>query len=245
MARRFGPENRAGLRINAVRRDGETAIDREERELSVFSLGADYRGRGYRVSADVGYQDHQLNNARPSVTVAAGLPMVAAPDAGSNWAQPWTVSKERDVFGTLRAEVDLGKDASPGPRSAAQGRRIERAGLGDGRCDGSATMSRFDNVREDEVRTGEIGVRGALRTGPVKHAVGHRLGLPFRVEERLRLGDFAGFATNIYRPVDVAGAADRVLPGREHGQPAGDAQDHPGERARSPTRSPLPTTRSC
>ena len=35
VARRFGPENRAGIRVNAVRRDGDTAVDRESRELGV------------------------------------------------------------------------------------------------------------------------------------------------------------------------------------------------------------------
>ena len=90
LAKRFGADGRLGVRVNAARREGDTAIARENRELSVFSVGVDYRGSGYRLSADLGHQDHQLRGARPSVTVAAGVRIVAAPGSDSNYAQPWT-----------------------------------------------------------------------------------------------------------------------------------------------------------
>jgi iron complex outermembrane receptor protein len=40
VARRFGDGDRAGMRINAVRRDGDTAVEGESRELNVLSVGA-------------------------------------------------------------------------------------------------------------------------------------------------------------------------------------------------------------
>ncbi len=207
IARRFGPDNRGGIRINAVRRDGETAIDREERELSVFSIGADWRGDGYRVSADAGYQNHKLYNARPSVTVSSTLPIIEAPDASSNWAQPWTESKERDVFGTLRAEADLGANsvawAALGLRKGDESNILASATVK--ATDGSANMTRFDNVREDEVKTGEIGARTELRTGSIKHGLSATVsGFHSESKNAYALGDFGGWSTNIYRPVDVA-----------------------------------------
>jgi iron complex outermembrane receptor protein len=216
LARRFGPEDRAGLRINAVRRDGETAVEGEQRELSVFSIGLDYRGRGYRVSADAGYQNHKLENARPSVTVATGLPILKAPDADSNWAQPWTVSKERDVFGTLRAEADLPGGAiawaALGARKGNEANVLSSTTVTG--ADGSANMTRFDNVRVDRVRTGEIGARGEFRTGPVKHSISATASA-FHSEllNAYGLGDFAGFATNIYRPVSVAAPSNTFFTG--------------------------------
>jgi iron complex outermembrane receptor protein len=210
IARRFGPENRAGVRVNAVRRDGETAVERERRELSLLSIGLDYRGRNYRLSADIGYQDHQLRGARPNVTIAPGLPIPAAPDASRNFAQDWTRSAERDTFGTLRGEFDLGKDvtawAAFGGRSGKESNLLAAPTVVS--ADGGSIMTRFDNVREDSVQTGEMGVRGALRTG----AIGHTLSATvsgFKQESRNAYGfsDFAGFATNIYRPRDVAAPA--------------------------------------
>ncbi|HVL08012.1 MAG TPA: TonB-dependent receptor plug domain-containing protein, partial [Burkholderiaceae bacterium] len=39
LSRRFGPNDSTGVRLNAVRRNGDTAIDSESRELTMFSLG--------------------------------------------------------------------------------------------------------------------------------------------------------------------------------------------------------------
>jgi len=222
VARRFGPDNRVGLRINGVRRDGETAIEGEERELSVFSIGADYRGNGYRVSADAGYQNYALTNARPSVTIAAGLPIIAAPDADSNWAQPWTLSKERDVFGTLRAEVDLPGGAvawaALGARKGNEANVLSSATVTG--VDGSATMTRFDNVRVDRVRTGELGARTELQTGSVKHGISATVSGFYREElNAYAMSDFAGFATNIYRPVASAAPSNQFFTGGDLNNP--------------------------
>ena len=110
VGRRFGPGDSTGLRINAVRRSGDTEVTREGRGLTVLALGLDHRGRNFRLSADIGYQDHRLEAPRPSVTVGAGLEVPAAPSARGNWAQRWTRSSERDTFATLRGEIDLAKD---------------------------------------------------------------------------------------------------------------------------------------
>lgn len=210
IGRRFGENGNTGIRVNAVRRDGDTPIDGEKRELSVASVGVDFQGRGFRLSADAGYQNHNLQGARPSVTVSQSIALPAAPDSDSNWAQKWTHSKERDTFGTLRGEVDLAKDtvawAALGARSGDESNIIAEPTVGS--TGGAASMYRFDNVRHDSVRTGEIGVRTKLRTG----AIGHSLSATasgFRQESRnaYAFSNFAGFATNIFNPVDVAAPA--------------------------------------
>ena len=216
VSRRFGPDNNTGIRINAARRDGGTGIDREHRELSVASVGADFQGRGFRLSADLGYQDHQLRNARPSVTVNGGVALPAAPDAGSNWAQPWTHSNERDTFGTLRAEADLGADsvawAALGARSGDESNVLAAPTVS--ASDGSSSMYRFDNTRHDNVRTGEIGVRTRLRTGGIGHNLSATASSYWQESRNAyAFSNFAGFATNLYHPVDVAAPATDFFAG--------------------------------
>lgn len=216
LARRFGADGRLGVRVNAVRRDGDTAVDRERRELSMYSVGVDYRGNGYRLSGDVGHQDHQLRAARPSVTMAAGVPVVAAPDSDSNYAQPWTFSGGRDTFGTLRAEVDLPGGATAwaaaGMRHGDESNVISSPTVT--APDGSATMSRFDNEREDRVRTGEVGVRTELRTGAVSHKLSASVsGYHFESKNAYAMSDFAGFPSNIYRPRDAAAPSNAFFVG--------------------------------
>jgi iron complex outermembrane receptor protein len=215
LARRFD-NNRAGIRINAARRDGDTAVDRESRELNVFSVGLDYRGDSFRLSADLGFQEHQLDNARPSVTPRADLAIPRAPVADSNWAQPWTHSNERDTFGSLRGEVDLAPGvvgwAAFGARNSSEFNALTTTTTTDNV--GGLNMSRFDNYRYDQVRTGEIGVRGTLHTGSVKHTISASASA-FELKSRNAYGlsDFAGWSTNLYRPVDVAAPSPTFFTG--------------------------------
>jgi iron complex outermembrane receptor protein len=222
LGRRFGEEGRAGVRVNVAHREGDTAVDRERRELSVYSLGVDYRGRGYRLSADVGHQDHQLDNARPSVTLGAGVPMIAAPKADRNFAQPWTVSEERHTFGTVRAEVDLAGGAiawaALGARNGQEYNELASITVNNANGDGS--MSRFDNIRQDQVRTGEVGVRGQLRTGAVKHMLSaSSSGFHSQSRNAYGMSDFAGFASNVYAPRDVAAPSSAFFTGGDMSNP--------------------------
>lgn len=221
IGRRFGPDNRAGIRVNAVRRDGDTAVDRERRELSLASVGLDWNGGHYRLSADAGYQDHRLTAARPSVNVNAGVPVPAAPDGSSNYAQPWTHSNERDTFGTLRGELDVAKDAVAwaafGTRSGRESNILASARVS--AADGTASMYRFDNERKDTVRTGETGVRTKWRTGAVGHAIS-ATATGFWSDSRnayaMSNSTASGmFRTSLYAPIDnPAPAATYIVGGR-------------------------------
>ena len=207
LSRRFGEGERFGVRVNAVHRDGDTAVERESRKLGVLSVGLDYRGDNYRLSADVGYQDHKLNQPRPSVTLAAGIPMIGAPSSGATFAQPWTVSTERDTFGTVRGEVDLANNvvawAAFGARSGTEFNALGSPTVSNSA--GDASIYRFDNLRDDLVHTGEIGMRARFATGPVKHTVSATAsGFSQRSKNAYAISNFAGVATNIYRPVDYS-----------------------------------------
>lgn len=213
LARRFGPDQRLGVRVNAVRRDGETAVQNEKRELSVFSLGLDYRDSALRLSADLGHQDHHLNQPRPSVTPNGGIPQ--APDASRNFAQPWTYSNERQTFGTLRGEVDLTDRltawAAAGYR---QGKEANVLANPTATANGATTAYRFDNVREDRVQTAEVGLRAKLKTGEVGHTVSGAFSA-YALESRnaYAFSSFSGFSSNLYSPLAVAAPASDYYTG--------------------------------
>lgn len=171
VGRRFGAEQQGGLRLNAAYRDGGTAVDDEGAELGLVALGADWRGSNYRVSADLGWQDNQLEETRTNVSLVGLTRVPDAPDASSNFAQPWTYSDERDLFGTLRGEYDFTQDLTAwlayGLRRSEEANSL--ANLNVTADNGDGNTSRFDNTREDSVDTGELGLRGKLGTGPVGH----------------------------------------------------------------------------
>lgn len=211
LSRRFGPDNSTGVRLNAVRRDGDTAIDGESRGMTAVGLGLDWRSRDVRVSADLGYQKDKLKAPRPSITPTTFIPDV--PDNKTNYAQPWTYSHAEDVFATARAEWDLndqitawaagGLKRGKEDNSLANPTMVDRSGV--------ANTGRFDNTREDDVETGEIGLRGRFVTGAVKHQVVASASW-FKHEERNAWAMYNGdtdndrttppilFPTNIYSP---------------------------------------------
>lgn len=204
ISRRFGPDQNTGLRLNAARRDGSGTVKNEDRELSLLSIGADFRGRDVRLSADVGYQDHRINAPRPSVTPIGGIPY--APDASSNFAQAWTFTKEQSTFATARAEFDLSDTtlawAAVGLRNGDEQNRLTNLSSTSA---GITSAYRFDNVREDEIRTGEVGLRTQFSTGNVKHTAVASAAI-YRLSSRnaYAFSNFAGFANNLYQPTAVA-----------------------------------------
>lgn len=205
IARRFGPDGAAGVRVNAAVREGGTGVDDEDASLGLASVGLDWRSRDVRLSGDLGYQDNRLKRTRTNVTLAANVTGVPdAPDASSNFAQPWTYSNERDVFGTLRGEWDLAPAATAwaayGLRRSEEANSLANLKVNDASTGDGSTL-RFDNTREDEVDTGELGLRGKLRTGSVGHEWVAAASW-FRQDLRNAYAfDFAnGLATNLYRP---------------------------------------------
>ena len=203
VSRRFGADRAWGVRANAVRRDGDTAIDDESRELGVLALGVDYRGEGARFSADLGWQDHHIDAPRPSVTPSGAIPR--APSADSNFAQQWTYTDERDLFGVVRGEYDITDNtlawAAFGLRDGEE-KNVLANPTAD--ADGTLTTYRFDNYREDTVTTGEVGVRSEFRTGSIGHRVSASASA-FRLDSKNAYA-FGGFGTavgTLYAPVQV------------------------------------------
>lgn len=215
-ARRFGPDGSTGIRLNVAHRSGDTAIDDEERELNLFSVGVDHRSRDFRLSADAGYQNHKLDRARPSVDVADGVAVPSVPRASANYAQPWSYSDERDVFGTVRGEYDLTQDitawAAAGTRRGRENNSLANPEVFN--AAGDTRAYRFDNARKDTVYTGEVGIRAKLRTGSIGHTVSASASA-FRAEERnaYALSTFNGITSNLYNPVASAPPSATALLG--------------------------------
>lgn len=207
-SRRFGANNEWGGRLNVVARDGEGEIDAQNSELQVVGLGLDHRGDRARFSADFGWQNHRLDAPRPQVTPSGAVP--EAPSADSNFGQPWTYTDEQQLFGAVRGEFDLTDDvtvwAAIGGRSGEEENVLANPSAN---AAGVLTANRFDNVREDTVWSGDVGVRADLTTGPVRHRL---VASASHVQLKSRnawAGNFGGFAVGtLDNPVVIAPPAN-------------------------------------
>ncbi|QSA18885.1 TonB-dependent siderophore receptor [Vibrio furnissii] len=170
VARRFGDNQENGVRVNVVARNGDDAVDDQETQLGVLSLGFDHQGENFRMSADLGYQDHHIDVPRPSVTPGSAIPSLPSSDA--NYAQDWTYTDEKQLFGVVRGEYDFSSQTS-GWIAGGMRRGKEHNLLANptADADGNLTAYLFENVREDTVMSGDTGVRHEFSTGSVGHTV--------------------------------------------------------------------------
>ncbi len=204
VARRFGEDGEYGLRLNATRRTGESSVENQERHLDVIGLGIDRRGDRARFSADLGWQDQRIDAPRPTVTPTGAVP--AAPDASKNFAQPWTYTDETQLFGVARGEFDFSDTVTAW--AAVGGRHGEEANSlanPTAQPNGVTSAYRFDNAREDDVWSGDVGVRAELTTGAIDHRIVASASMvQSREKNAYAFSNFAGFASNLTDPVFVA-----------------------------------------
>jgi len=203
VSRRFGDDSQStGVRANFVQRGGETSIDNQDRELSVAAIGIDHDSDNFRLSLDLGYQDHQVDSPRPAVTPGSTIP--EAPDSDTNFAQEWTYTNERQFFGAVRGEYDFTDNitawAAYGFRSGEEDNVF--ANPRQAEANGDFSAYRFDNVRNDEIRSGEVGLNIEFKTASVGHTIITSAStFSLESENAYAFSDFSGFAGNIYNPV--------------------------------------------
>ncbi len=205
LGERFGADDEWGVRVNAVLRESESAVEDQDRSLGAYSIGVDYAGDRARFSADLGFQDNRIDNPRPQVTPAGDIP--AVPDADVNYAQTGTFTDEQQLFGVLRAEFDLSDAVTAWV--AGGGRQGEEENVlanPTAAADGSTTAYRFDNAREDLVLSGDAGLRAEFTTGPVSHrAVISASIVDLESKNAFALSDFLNpFASDLYAPTPLA-----------------------------------------
>ncbi|TXI82273.1 MAG: TonB-dependent siderophore receptor [Cupriavidus sp.] len=197
VGRRFGDRKQFGVRVNAMARGGDTAIDNESRQQRLFTLGMDYQGDKFRVNADFGYQKQRIYQGRSTVSLT-GTALPPVPSATTNFAQPWTNSSLEDIYGTIRAEYDVAQDwtayAAFGAHHTNEFGSYSGASVGN---NGFGTATRLTVPFEQDTYSGEVGVRGKFVTGPVGHTV--NLSWSGLEQKKATAFEFSGsFATNLY-----------------------------------------------
>jgi iron complex outermembrane recepter protein len=203
VARRFGTGSEFGVRVNGAYRSGDVAINDEFRRSAVAGAAFDWRGNRTRISLDIGYQNVEVRGLRPKVTIGTtAIPAVPKPD--QNYAQPWTYTKLRDVFGIARVEYDLADNAlfyaTAGARDGSErgiygGIQVTDAITGD--ANGNALFV----PRTDNNEAAEAGIRVKL-SSRITHEFNLGTNIIWQTNRNafdfLYGPGFAGFATNIY-----------------------------------------------
>ena len=202
VARRFG-DGSFGVRVNGAFRSGDVAIDGEFRRTAVLGAAFDWRGERVRASLDLGYQRVEVDGLRPKVTVGTTV-VPRVPEADANYAQPWTYTDMRDVFGVARIEYDVADNAmfyaSAGARDGMEEGIYGGITILDA-ATGAANGNALYVPRTDNNEAIEAGLRVKLGQA-VTHEVNLGGNIAWQVNRNafdfLYGPGFAGFATNLY-----------------------------------------------
>ncbi len=114
IGRRFGSEDRFGVRINTVTEEGELNVDGTSIDRESVNMALDYRGNGTRLTADLGWQARATAGVHPNFTLSAGVPVPDAPELDRTYGQPWQEFNAERLRGVFRVEHDLNPDWTVG-----------------------------------------------------------------------------------------------------------------------------------
>lgn len=203
VGRRFD-DGTFGLRINGAIRDGDVATDNEDRSAHVLGAALDWRLERSRWALDVAYQQMEVQQLRPKVTIGtATIPEV--PDADANYGQPWTYTTLKDVFAKFGGEIDIADNGlfyvSVGARDGSEdgiygGITVANATTGD------AAGSALFVPRTDNNEAAQSGVRFVLDGQRVSNELNAGVSAVQQVNRNAY--DFlVGFATNLYDATPV------------------------------------------
>lgn len=215
IGRRFGENNRFGIRLNAFHSNGETAFDNEHEKLGDYSLALDFRGEDARLSLDLGRQEQHTRGAIASVSADPSIPIPRPLSSGRNFAQPFNYSDVVTHFAVVKGEYDLSPaftayGAYGGNRSTYK-QLLPFALLQNEQGD---IQEVYQNGRGfDDIRTWELGLRARFSTWGVPHkavfsAVRARFGNDgFYVFDEAS-GTQPTISSNLYNPLRVTRRPD-------------------------------------
>ncbi|MGE8067032.1 TonB-dependent siderophore receptor [Pseudomonas sp. NPDC089569] len=204
ISRRLGLERRFGIRFNSSLQQGDTAIDKQHRDIGIGALSLDYQADRWRTSLDLIDQKEQFDAASRPFLIAPGVPIPAAANGRTSVSQDWGWSETRDKSALLGGEYDL-SDAltlfahAGGGRSAVARMSDQTPTIINAAGDTSSVPGYYKF--EVQRYTVDTGARLRFDTGPVSHAAVMQV---TRYRDELSRGILSApaIASNIYHPVD-------------------------------------------
>lgn len=205
VGRRFGESQQFGIRFNSVYRDGETAVSKQDKKVSLASLGLDWRGDRVRVSADIYQTKDRVHGLTRGLTLAPGLAVPQAPKPDVSWNPPWAFYDNTDKGVMLRGELDVSDRFMLYAAAGTSKSEIDTI-MGAGQVFNQAGDFRtnFSGVSDSMKRkSAELGLQGKAQTGSVTHQFAVNATY---YDEQYLLRGFRNvlpqdWVSNIYKPV--------------------------------------------
>ncbi|KPX12255.1 Outer membrane ferric siderophore receptor [Pseudomonas amygdali pv. dendropanacis] len=204
VARRFGEDDKFGIRFNGVKQSGDTEWDHQSVDRDMAVLGLDFRGDRLRLSTDIGYTERDTDAPQERVQVGANAKVPNANDVRDNYAQSWSKARTKDTFGAVNAEYDLSDSVMlyGGVGARKSNHDFLRHAVSVTNDAGDFSVQPRDFTRDENVRTATAGARSWFNTGPVSHEVNLAASY-FYMDFENGGARYAAAPSNLYNPVDT------------------------------------------
>lgn len=204
VSRRFGEERRFGIRFNGSLQQGDTAIDKQSREVGTGAISLDYQGDRLRTSLDLINQKEAFDAASRPFRIAPGVQIPSAANGRTSVSQDWGRSQARDKSALLSGEYDLSDQLTLFAHAGGGKSEVERMSDQTPTIINAAGDTSSDpGYYQFKVRryTVDAGARLGFDTGPVSHRAVLQVS---RYRDELSRGIISGPAilSNIYHPID-------------------------------------------
>lgn len=206
LGRRFGVDDQFGVRFNGVYRDGDAAVDQQDKRNGLVSLGLDWRGDRVRLSVDMYDSQEHVNGPTRGITLAPGVSVPRPPEPDTLLNPSWAFNDIEDRGAMIRGELDISDNlmAYAAAGMSTTSFKSTSASLTQVFNEAGDLRTNLGDVNDEvDRKTADIGLRSSFRTGPVHHELA--LNGTYYTEDyelNARRGVLpADIITNIYRPV--------------------------------------------
>lgn len=211
VGRRFGKEQRLGVRFNGVYGNGEMGAKDEKQTRSVGALALDYLGDRTRLSLDVYNSVNKIDNGSPGMFnflgrgAIKGVGTLLAPPKGDSNLYRGTHGEYANTGALARAEFDVtqnlqGYVALGGSETEGKGLLFGTRSIVTG-ADGTTRGAIYNVHTQSERRTAEAGVIGKFDTGSIKHRLQLSANILKQKEGSYNTACNYCYTTNMYEPV--------------------------------------------
>ncbi|MEE4620091.1 TonB-dependent receptor [Pseudomonas alliivorans] len=204
IARRFGDEDKFGIRFNGVKQSGDTTWDHQSVDRQMAVLGLDFRGERLRLSTDIGHTERNTDAPQERVQIGPNAKVPNANDVRDNYAQSWSKARTEDTFGMVNAEYDVNDSVMlyGGVGARKSDHDFLRHAVSITNDAGNFSVQPRDFTRDENVRTATAGVRNWFKTGPVSHEVNLAASY-FYMDFENGGARYAPSPSNLFNPVDT------------------------------------------
>ncbi|WP_169457915.1 TonB-dependent receptor [Ottowia thiooxydans] len=214
IGRRFGGQGAWGLRINASHDEGGSAVVPARNRQSNLSAALDYRSERLTASLDLDHGKTRIHGFSSGITFASGIQIPSAPRADRLIAQPWNFNNLTSDRAVLRAQYELadgwflggayGQNKVDNPNLECRTNLTSSAGGYTQSCNVAGSSGKAS--------TGEINLRGRIRTGEVEHLMSFSMTDADNSVGTANPVTFANYAGSIYAPVLASQPVTPAMP---------------------------------